>query len=182
MNSMSNQDSQITVGLDIGSKKIKCAIGQVQDNQKRVNLLGFSEIESSGIKKGIIINRDELIDKIEQVINGFNVSFSNYSIFTGTKGYERMAVIALQSKNKTTHFAKIALDKPGLARIKNERNKLYTYNYLGLDSILVPKLVKGPDNGVLVVTNETTQEMVHEGKLTNNHYSAYFRNSSSKSR
>ena len=69
MNSIGNQDSQITVGLDIGSKKIKCAIGQVQDNQKRVNLLGFSEIESSGIKKGIIINRDELIDKIEQVIN-----------------------------------------------------------------------------------------------------------------
>ena len=69
MNSIGNQDSQITVGLDIGSKKIKCAIGQVQDNQKRVNLLGFSEIESSGIKKGTIINRDELIDKIEQVIN-----------------------------------------------------------------------------------------------------------------
>ena len=69
MNSIGNQDSRIIVGLDIGSKKIKCAIGKIQEDRKRVNLLGFSEIESSGIKKGIIINRDELIDKIEQVIN-----------------------------------------------------------------------------------------------------------------
>jgi cell division protein FtsA len=73
MNPISNQDSKITVGLDIGSKRIKCAIGQIQNSTKPVKLLGFSEIESSGIKKGIIINRDELIDKIEKVVNNAEV-------------------------------------------------------------------------------------------------------------
>ena len=70
MNPISNnQDVKITAGLDIGSKSIKCAIGEIKKNNKNVKLLGVSEIESAGLKKGIIINRDELIDKIESVIN-----------------------------------------------------------------------------------------------------------------
>ena len=64
-----NRDSYIIAGLDIGSKTIKCVIGEIINNEKNIKLLGISEIESAGIKKGVLINRDELIDKIEQVIN-----------------------------------------------------------------------------------------------------------------
>ena len=42
MNSMVNQDSQITVGLEIGSKRIKCAIGKMQEDIIRVKQLGFA--------------------------------------------------------------------------------------------------------------------------------------------
>ena len=70
MNPISNiSDSRITVGLDIGSKSIKCAIGEIKADNNNVKLLGVSEMESAGIKKGVIIDRDVLIDRIEKVIN-----------------------------------------------------------------------------------------------------------------
>ncbi len=70
MNPISNiNDSRITVGLDIGSKSIKCAIGEIKAENNNVKLLGISEMESAGIKKGVIIDRDVLIDRIEEVIN-----------------------------------------------------------------------------------------------------------------
>jgi len=69
MKIMPNGNSnQITVGLDIGSSKITCAISQATSSQKNIKLLGISSIKSAGIKNGIITNRDELLDKLETVL------------------------------------------------------------------------------------------------------------------
>ena len=70
MKSISNgQEQKITVGLDIGSSNIICAIGHVNPNTKNVKLQGISSRPSKGIKKGVIINRDELIENIEGVLS-----------------------------------------------------------------------------------------------------------------
>ena len=70
MRSISNgQEQKITVGLDIGSSNITCAIGQVSPTTKDVKLQGVSSRSSKGIKKGVIINRDELIENIEGVLS-----------------------------------------------------------------------------------------------------------------
>jgi cell division protein FtsA len=65
----SRQEQKITVGLDIGSSNITCAIGQVSPTTKDVKLQGISSRPSKGIKKGVIINRDELIENIEGVLS-----------------------------------------------------------------------------------------------------------------
>jgi len=57
-------DRQITVGLDIGSSTITCAIGQIIPAAKRIKLLGISSISTTGIRRGVITNRDELIEKL----------------------------------------------------------------------------------------------------------------------
>ena len=70
MRSISNgQEQKITVGLDIGSSNITCAIGHVNPTTKDVKLQGISSRSSKGIKKGVIINRDELIENIEGVLS-----------------------------------------------------------------------------------------------------------------
>ena len=70
MNPISNAQNQIiTVGLDIGSSTIICAIGQISMSTKQVKLLGISSVSSSGIRRGTITNRDELIEKLELVLS-----------------------------------------------------------------------------------------------------------------
>ena len=64
-----NQDNKLTVGIDIGSKNIMCAIGSINNDTKTIKLLASSKIESSGMKKGIITNRDELIKRLEVLLN-----------------------------------------------------------------------------------------------------------------
>ena len=70
MSPISNgQEFKITVGLDIGSSNITCAIGHVNPANKHVKLQGISSKPSSGIKKGVITNRDELIETLETVLS-----------------------------------------------------------------------------------------------------------------
>jgi len=70
MSPISNgQEFKITVGLDIGSSNITCAIGHVNPANKHVKLQGISSKPSSGIKKGVITNRDELIEILETVLS-----------------------------------------------------------------------------------------------------------------
>lgn len=61
-------DHQITVGLDIGSSTITCAIGQVIPAAKRIKLLGIASVAAAGIRRGVITNRDELIEKLDKVM------------------------------------------------------------------------------------------------------------------
>ena len=49
-----NKNQKLSVGIDIGSSKICCAIGQVNNANTKVKLLGLAKTKSSGIKKGII--------------------------------------------------------------------------------------------------------------------------------
>ena len=62
-------NEKITVGLDIGSSTIKCAIGKINSGTKQVKLLGISSVSSEGINKGIITHRDKLIEALENVMS-----------------------------------------------------------------------------------------------------------------
>ena len=63
-----NLDNTISVGIDIGSQIIRCAIGAINHEDKRIKLLGSSSTKSAGMKRGVITDRDELIKKLEIVL------------------------------------------------------------------------------------------------------------------
>ena len=56
------RDSQIVVGVDIGSSKIATVIGQLGDES--INILGVSEVLSRGIRKGQIVDIEETASSI----------------------------------------------------------------------------------------------------------------------
>jgi len=64
-----NQNHRLMVGIDIGSANITCAVGQANSSTNRIKLRGISSMPSKGIKRGIITNRNELIDTLEKIIN-----------------------------------------------------------------------------------------------------------------
>jgi cell division protein FtsA len=60
-----NQEKYIQTGLDVGSNKICCAITEVDPKTESVKLLGVGLSPSTGIKKGSITHRDQLIDEMD---------------------------------------------------------------------------------------------------------------------
>jgi cell division protein FtsA len=68
--------SQIVVGLDVGTTKV-CAIA-AEINGKGMRLLGMGNSDSTGIRKGLIINIDATVGAIKQAI-------AECEKFSGTK-------------------------------------------------------------------------------------------------
>ncbi len=66
---VNGQDYRLVVGLDIGSANITCSVGQANTSTNSIKLRAISSISSSGIKRGVITNRNALIDTLENVIN-----------------------------------------------------------------------------------------------------------------
>lgn len=56
------KNSDIVVGIDIGSSKIATLIGRVDEDT--VNILGVSEVSSKGVRRGQIVNIEEASDAI----------------------------------------------------------------------------------------------------------------------
>lgn len=60
-------NSEIVVGLDIGTTKIAAIIGQLNDNGK-LNILGFGHKESHGVKRGVVNNIERTVEAISEAI------------------------------------------------------------------------------------------------------------------
>ena len=63
-----NQDKYIQTGLDVGSDKICCAIVEIDPNADTIKLLGIGTSPATGIKKGSITHRDQLIDEMDHAL------------------------------------------------------------------------------------------------------------------
>ena len=107
MKIMPNKSTQqITVGIDIGSSKICCAIGQVNIENNKIKLLGLATTKSRGIKRGVITDRDKLIETIEKVLTDAEIMgnikiTSSYLSITGEhiRSINTQAAIALNRVN-----------------------------------------------------------------------------------
>jgi cell division protein FtsA len=56
----------LVVGLDIGTTKICCVVGEVYDN--KVDVLGIGVAPSQGLKKGIVVNIESTVNSIRQAV------------------------------------------------------------------------------------------------------------------
>lgn len=56
---MAANNNSLAVGLDIGSKHVRCAIGSTETDVPNPLILGFSEVLNNGVRKGIISDIEE---------------------------------------------------------------------------------------------------------------------------
>lgn len=56
------------VGLDIGTTKIACFVGEKVENGKIV-IRGYGKTESTGVKRGMVFNIDETVEAIKRAVN-----------------------------------------------------------------------------------------------------------------
>src|SRR5918993_2191257 len=56
-----------TVGLDIGTSKVTCIVGEPSENGL-LDIVGIGEAEARGLRKGVIVNPDAAVDAIKRAV------------------------------------------------------------------------------------------------------------------
>lgn len=56
------------VGLDIGTSRVRCVIGEANEVEK-VNIVGFGEIESKGLRRGIVTTTNSVVESVKKVVD-----------------------------------------------------------------------------------------------------------------
>ncbi len=118
---------QITVGIDIGSSKICCAVGQINIANNKIKLLGLATTKSRGIKRGVITDRDKLIETIEKVLTDAEIMAntkitSSYLSITGEhiRSINTQAAIALNRVNgKAGNVTERSIEQADIFQVLN---------------------------------------------------------------
>jgi len=78
-------ESEIIVGLDIGTTKIAAIVGR-QNQYGKIEILGYGSTESIGVKRGVVINIDNTVESIKVAVkqaeakSGVNIKCINVGI------------------------------------------------------------------------------------------------------
>ena len=94
---------EILVGLDIGTTKIACIIGEVTDDG--LDIIGIGSHPSTGLRKGVVINIDATINSIRKAVEeaelmaGCDVNTVYAGIAGGhIKGFNSHGIVAVKEK------------------------------------------------------------------------------------
>lgn len=55
------------VGLDIGTTKIACIVGE-KDSNGKIKILGYGKADSTGVKRGMVVNIEETVNAIKTAV------------------------------------------------------------------------------------------------------------------
>ena len=55
------------VGLDIGTTKICCVVGEIKEGGD-VHIVGLGEAPSRGLRKGVVVNLDATVDSVKSAV------------------------------------------------------------------------------------------------------------------
>ncbi len=61
-----HEQGELVVGLDIGTTKICCVVGEIFND--RVEVIGVGTVPSKGLKKGVVVNIESTVNSIRQAV------------------------------------------------------------------------------------------------------------------
>ncbi|MBM14948.1 MAG: cell division protein FtsA [Nitrospina sp.] len=62
-----SKKSNYIVGLDIGTTKICCIIGEIIDDEK-IDIIGLGQYPSRGLRRGVVVNIDSTVESIKNAV------------------------------------------------------------------------------------------------------------------
>lgn len=77
----------------------------------------------------------------------------NYSIFTGTVGENRKAIIEVNRNGKTTNFIKVPLGKKSEKLVQREKEQLLKFGALDLRNAIIPTVTTSKNAKVAILSN-----------------------------
>ena len=78
---------KMLVGLDIGTSKVLCVVGEMHDNHA-IEVLGAGSCQSIGMKKGVVINIESTVQSIQRAVEQAELmaGCQIHSVYTGIAG------------------------------------------------------------------------------------------------
>ena len=79
------ENTDIVVGLDIGTTKIACIVGK-RDEHGKIEILGIGKSESLGVSRGVVANIDKTVQAIKTAVEeaqnktGIDINYVNVGI------------------------------------------------------------------------------------------------------
>ena len=56
------------VGLDIGTSRVRCVIGEPDEHDGKLNIIGIGQAESRGLRRGIVTTTDTVAESIKKAV------------------------------------------------------------------------------------------------------------------
>ena len=79
--------SELIVGLDIGTTKICCVVGETSDDGT-MNIVGVGESPSTGLRKGVVVNIEQTVQSIRKAVEDAELmaGCEIHSVYAGIAG------------------------------------------------------------------------------------------------
>ena len=106
-------ESEIIVGLDIGTTKIACIVGRRNEFGK-IEILGNGKTESIGVKRGVVANIENTVKSIRTAVDmaetksGVDIKYVNVGIAgQHIKSHQHRGTIIREDPDKEISFAEV---------------------------------------------------------------------------
>lgn len=120
----------IVVGLDIGTTKIACIIGEV--TQEGIDIIGIGSHPSTGLRKGVVINIDATINSIRKAVEeaelmaGVDVNTVYAGIAGGhIKGFNSHGIVPIKNREVRKVDLSRVVDAASAVAIPMDREVLH---------------------------------------------------------
>jgi cell division protein FtsA len=96
---------ELVVGLDIGTTKICCTVGEVFDD--RVEIIGSGTVPSQGVRKGVVVNIESTVNSIKEAVmraeESAGCDLSSTYVYVGIagnhiKGFNSPGIVAVNNR------------------------------------------------------------------------------------
>ena len=124
------KSSEIIVGLDIGTTKIACIVGEVTEDG--VDIIGIGTSPSKGMRRGNVVNIDATVSSIRQAVDeaenmaGCEIS-SVYAAISGpnVRGINNNGIVAIKDKEIRASDVARVLEQAKAVAIPMDREVLH---------------------------------------------------------
>ncbi len=127
---MSTRKENLIVGLDIGTTKICCIVGNMTDDG--LEIVGIGTSPSKGLRKGVVINIESTVEAIQKAIREAELmaGCEIKSVFAGIagghiKGLNSQGVIAIKNREVTEEDLQRVIDAAKAIAIPMDREVLH---------------------------------------------------------
>ena len=101
--SVSREPGELVVGLDIGTTKVCCVVGEIFENG--VDIIGVGIAPSMGLKKGVVVNIESTVNSIKQAVKMAEdaAGCELHSVYVGIagnhiKGFNSDGILAINGR------------------------------------------------------------------------------------